>query len=150
MTTIQAKLHNNAYESKLPFPNGNSLEDIQARKDYCADEARLTEEFRQEALEDVGLKGHPKADKAFAMAWERGHANGLHEVFCELQGLAEILLSDYTPKGVGHQLEKGDPHKEVIFKKLRRRFAEYEAALIAKDALSAKNAKQAILDEISV
>jgi hypothetical protein len=38
--------------------------------------------------------------------------------------------------------------KEVLFKKLRRRFAEYEAAVLAKDKLSKKNAKQAIFDEL--
>ena len=48
--------------------------------------------FKKDALEEVGLAGHPKADKAFAMAWERGHSSSLFEVFYELEELANLLL----------------------------------------------------------
>lgn len=50
------------------------------------------ENFAEDAIEYCGLKGHPKADKAFAMAYDRGHSSGYYEVLQELESLAELLL----------------------------------------------------------
>ena len=47
--------------------------------------------FKADALEAVGLTGHPKADKAYAFAWELGHASGYSEVFSYLQDIADVL-----------------------------------------------------------
>ena len=50
------------------------------------------ENFSADAIEYCGLKGHPKADKAFAMAYEKWHSSGYYEVLQELESLAELLL----------------------------------------------------------
>ena len=52
----------------------------------------LEDQFKHDALDDVGLLGHPKADKIYNKAWEDGHASGLHEVYQELCDLAELFL----------------------------------------------------------
>ncbi len=75
------------YQNKLPYPC-----DTASRNAYREESARLISLFRSDAIAFTGLAGHPRADKAFSLAWERGHANGFSEVFSELQDLAELLL----------------------------------------------------------
>lgn len=47
--------------------------------------------FRSDAIEAVGLTGHPKADKVYAYAYQQGHSAGFSEVFNILQDVAEIV-----------------------------------------------------------
>ena len=58
---------------------------------YREEETRLMALFYKDAIDDVGLTGHPKADKAYSLAWEHGHASGLYEVHSWLQELAELV-----------------------------------------------------------
>lgn len=59
---------------------------------YRTEGHRLTLVFKAQALEEVGLKGHSRAEAAWSMAWDRGHATGLASVMDELEELAELLL----------------------------------------------------------
>ncbi len=63
----------------------------EAVKAYHIEEGRLMDQFRKDAIEEAGLTGHPKADKAFALAWQEGHASGLSDVMTHLYELAELL-----------------------------------------------------------
>jgi hypothetical protein len=65
---------------------------LKVREECRKEEGRLNEEFSKDALEEVGLKGHPKADKAFSWAWEHGHGSGYHDVLCYLYDAAELIL----------------------------------------------------------
>ena len=58
---------------------------------YHAEQTRLEVLFKQDALEDVGLTGHPKADKAWALAWENGHSGGYPDVYSHLLEYADLL-----------------------------------------------------------
>jgi hypothetical protein len=58
---------------------------------YHAEQARLDTLFKQDALAEVGLTNHPKADKAYGLAWENGHSSGLSEVYNHLLDYAELL-----------------------------------------------------------
>lgn len=51
----------------------------------------LEAEFKVDLLDEHGLTGHPKADRAFTMAWDRGHASGYQEVANEFDDLADLL-----------------------------------------------------------
>ncbi len=59
---------------------------------YDQRKSDLEEQFKQDALEEVGLKGHPKADKIYAYAWREGHAHGFSDVFSVLSDIAELFL----------------------------------------------------------
>jgi hypothetical protein len=48
-------------------------------------------QFRDDALSELGLKNHPKADVLFSKAWDLGHSSGFHEVWYYLQDLSELL-----------------------------------------------------------
>jgi len=42
-------------------------------------------------FENFNVMNNPKKDKAFALAWERGHSNGLEEVYNEFYDLVELI-----------------------------------------------------------
>lgn len=81
------------YKNKMVAPQVSRLKDPEGWKAYQAEETRLADLFYEEALQDVGLKGHPKAGKAFELAWQEGHACGLREVHGWLLKLADLLLN---------------------------------------------------------
>jgi hypothetical protein len=58
------------------------------------------QEFRLDAIEEVGLTGHPLAERAYDYAWDEGHYAGVSEVFSKLTRVAEMILGDsnYTPE----------------------------------------------------
>ena len=79
---------------KNRFPYKTRKEDLKAFEAYHRENGRIDDLFRKDALQEAGLTGHPKAEKAFEMAWERGHSSGYHEVFNCLLPLADLLLND--------------------------------------------------------
>jgi len=56
--------------------------------------AAMEERFQNDAIETAGLTGHPKASKAYGLAYELGHAYGYGEVLGYLERIAEVLLDD--------------------------------------------------------
>jgi hypothetical protein len=86
---IHAALAAGAYDNKLPYEVKGK--DETTWRAYQEESARLSEEFRTDALEYVGLTGHPKAGKAYGLAWSNGHSSGLADVLSHLFDLAELL-----------------------------------------------------------
>lgn len=83
-----------AYKNKLPYASRKVQPAL--HEAYVRENQRLEAKFKADALYDVGLQGpngqgHPKADKAFALAWDHGHSSGFSEVYNYLQELAELL-----------------------------------------------------------
>ena len=86
MASLWERIENSEFKSKL-HPSTEPT----ARDAYRADCARLREEFKAAVLADTGLTAHPKADRAFDLAWAMGHSDGLCEVLSVLGELAELL-----------------------------------------------------------
>jgi len=96
-------VRSNSYPNRLGDPKATyacpDCVDKQAKEDLKSKDFRIRinsplykgENFAEDAIDYCGLKGHPKADKAFAMAY-RGHSSGYYEVLQELESLAELLL----------------------------------------------------------
>ncbi len=61
-------------------------------KSYRDETYRLRDQFKVDALEEVGLTGHPKAEKAYSLAYEEGHSSGFSDIYCHLCNFAELLL----------------------------------------------------------
>ena len=111
--SFSEKLATNYYTSKVPYPRKSdfkiketvttrhfgerSFEGIDevayraAQTEYGNDQRRLNEEFRRDAIEAVGLTGHPKADKAYAYADEHGHSSGYQDIYNILIDVAELV-----------------------------------------------------------
>jgi hypothetical protein len=70
------------------------------KEEYDKYSALKQQEFQVDAIEEVGLTGHPLAERAFGYAWDEGHYAGFPEVFSKLTCVAEMILGDssYTPE----------------------------------------------------
>jgi hypothetical protein len=70
-----------------------TVEQVQKRlaRNFYASTGAGHDRFYHDALSALGIVGHPKADKAYQIAYENGHAGGMSEVFGYLMDLAELL-----------------------------------------------------------
>lgn len=60
-------------------------------KAFSTEANRVNKLFKDDALTACGIFDHPKAEKAWMMAWERGHSGGLESVLSELEDLVDLL-----------------------------------------------------------
>lgn len=58
---------------------------------YQAERFDLQDQFAADALEEVGLTGHPKAAKVYALAYEYGHSSGYADVYNYLVELSDLV-----------------------------------------------------------
>jgi hypothetical protein len=62
------------------------------RKAWHAELRHLEREvFRDDLFEEFGVTNHPKAQATFDLAWERGYAAGLHQVYYRFSELVALL-----------------------------------------------------------
>jgi hypothetical protein len=84
--------NNESYGKALDdYENGAMVDYKLAVKTYHLFEGEILKEFKEELLKRLGLEGHPRANKLYEMAWERGHSSGLSEVVYSAESLAELL-----------------------------------------------------------
>lgn len=83
------------YNNTMELPMRNNFqtaeEYMDARKAYHAHTNELKMQFKQDMLDDFGVTDHPKAQKLWELAWERGHSAGLYAVYQEAEELVELL-----------------------------------------------------------
>jgi hypothetical protein len=63
----------------------------EARRLYDLEDQRLYRLFKADVLEETGLTDHPKAERAFELAWEN-HGSGYADVYNSLVEYAELML----------------------------------------------------------
>jgi hypothetical protein len=84
-------------EIKSQYPNALIQEVLdeegyKAHKKQCGEEAhKLHEEFVNDLFETFNVTDNPKRFKCFELAWEKGHSNGLEEVYNEFYDLVELI-----------------------------------------------------------
>lgn len=61
------------------------------RDAWRKEENKVYELIKRDCLEEVGLLGHEKADKAWSYAWEHGHSSGYNDVYLVLEEIAELI-----------------------------------------------------------
>ncbi len=93
--SVATRVARRDYVNKLPYPLMADYKDYDTwlvdHSTYSKENVRLREQFCADLIEEAGVIGHPKANKAFDMAWDRGHASGYHEVEYEFAEIAELL-----------------------------------------------------------
>lgn len=77
------------YKNAKPYASRKT--DATAHAEYTTEDARLYAKFKADLFDDLGITGHPKAEKLFAIAWEYGHSSGYSEVYNYADELAELL-----------------------------------------------------------
>lgn len=87
------EIESGKYDNRARFPTRKEDGDnfVIAMRTYREEGQLQREAFKRDALRAVGLSNHPKADKIFEHAWERGHASGIHEVLTQLISIAELF-----------------------------------------------------------
>jgi hypothetical protein len=63
----------------------------QALDNYNRDQKNVTDQFKADLLEELGITNHPKAELLFNMAWEEGHSEGYQSVFYYADMFSELL-----------------------------------------------------------
>jgi hypothetical protein len=58
---------------------------------YGALQTALELEFKADLFDEHGVTGHPKAQRAFDIAWDYGHSSGYSEVANYFDDLADLL-----------------------------------------------------------
>ena len=48
-------------------------------------------EFKEDLKEEFGVLDNPKAERAFALAWEKGHSAGLEDVYSKFDDFVELI-----------------------------------------------------------
>lgn len=59
---------------------------------YRRQQNRLDDQFMTDAIAEVGLADHPLGERAYDLAYRRGHSGGHSEIYSEMCYLAEILI----------------------------------------------------------
>jgi len=84
-------------ELKEEYPNALIQEVLDGdaykarRKEYDDESTKLHEEFVNDLFENFNVTDSPKRFKCFELAWEKGHSNGLEEVYNEFYDLVELI-----------------------------------------------------------
>lgn len=62
-----------------------------ARKAYSEETAALMEQFKNDLFFDNSLQRNDFTEKLYAIAWDKGHSNGLSEVVSEFEDLVVLV-----------------------------------------------------------
>ena len=93
-----------AYADALEEYQKNQAAYNEAREQWRNTRNELQKQFKHDALVDVKLMSedgkviHHMANKAYSMAWERCHSEGLKAVYDELCELASLMRSNHALK----------------------------------------------------
>jgi len=93
----ESALSNTKSSLKEDYPNAVIQEVLDEegytahRNQYYIEHTKLHEEFVNDLFEEFGVGDNLKRHKAFELAWEKGHANGLEEVYNEFYDLVELI-----------------------------------------------------------
>jgi ribonuclease HIII len=89
---------NYADHARKTFPKGSVIQKVvddaaytKAHNRYMDRQNQLYKEFKRDLLEYHGVTDHPKANKAFEMAWEKAHGSGYQAVMDAFDDLVELL-----------------------------------------------------------
>lgn len=61
------------------------------RADHQEAEAERIRQFKVDLFAAYGVTEHPKAERAFSLAWELGHSAGLHETETFFSDLVDLI-----------------------------------------------------------
>lgn len=84
------------YKNTLQYPShADYVSDNKKYKniitEYREQESRHEATFKVDLFEENGVLGNPKAELAYNMAWDHGHASGLEDVAIWFEKLVELI-----------------------------------------------------------
>lgn len=94
---IRSNFYTSKREVERDYPNAVIQEvlDEEAykahRKEYIDESAKLHQEFQDDLFKEFNVTDNPKRFKCFELAWDRGHAYGLSEVYNCFSDFVELI-----------------------------------------------------------
>jgi hypothetical protein len=92
---VYEKIRDGDYTSRLPYPKGFrsnwGVEEKVLHKAYMLDSDKLDDQFKADALEELGVTRHPKAQRLYELAYEHGHAGGYSDIWTYLNDFADLI-----------------------------------------------------------
>lgn len=58
---------------------------------YGHETGRLEAQFKQDMFVELGIVGHPKADRLYSIAWEQGHSAGYSEILSYAWDMVDLI-----------------------------------------------------------
>lgn len=58
---------------------------------YNKELAKLEEEFKRDAFEELDISDNPKKDKLYSVAYQKGHSYGYGQIFTEMCDMVELI-----------------------------------------------------------
>jgi hypothetical protein len=80
-----------SYNNKLRYPMGSALVVKETKIAYRVETTRLREKFKNDLFDDLGISDHPKRERLFELAQERGDGNGLEYVYNAALDLLDLI-----------------------------------------------------------
>lgn len=80
---VYTKILQNHYEPKISWAENKKL--------YRDQMSECAKKFEDDLAEEFGVEDNPKKELLFSIAWEKGHANGLTEVYNEYAELYRLI-----------------------------------------------------------
>jgi hypothetical protein len=93
---FEERVEAEGYMSKLPWPSGpvrgrGSQKTMEQRNAYREDSGRLHAEFKRDLFAYFHVTQHRNVERAFEIAWSRGHADGHGAVMFAFAELVDLL-----------------------------------------------------------
>lgn len=89
--SVYDKISEGFYRSTLPWKAGTDPEAKALRKAHSEDNSRLHALFKSDLFAENGVTDNPKADRAFAIAWDHGHHSGYSDVAGYFDEIVELI-----------------------------------------------------------
>ena len=83
MATMYERLSAGEYNNKLPCIHDGSFDA------YKTESSRIRNQFKDDALAELGLTNHPEGNQLFEFAWAWSHNDGYRAVYEEMEFLSK-------------------------------------------------------------
>lgn len=96
------------YKVRIPYPKledytHNGKVDMEkfntALHKYLTEEENMMDIFKKDLFKVYGVEGNPKADHAFSLSYQYGHAEGFSEIEWFFQDLVDLIKDLEHDKG---------------------------------------------------
>ncbi len=79
------------YADEIEAYNKVKAEWLAEHRKFSDKQDEVYAEFKADLLKELGIEKNPKAELLYSIAWQKGHAGGLADVWCEAADLVELI-----------------------------------------------------------
>lgn len=100
MASIFERINAGEFKNNKPWPPFKEFKDrnkpdsekrTKMKKEYQEEQHRLHMEFKKALYAEYGVEGNPKAEMAYAIAYDKGHSSGYSEIAIEFDTIVPLI-----------------------------------------------------------